>query len=104
MLIICFSRSTYNSKTISLTRQGVTLGHLAQILIHEGAQYAINLDGGSSSVIVNKMASDGSQRVVNHPTCLDYVPFLCERPVGTVMCIVKLTPNDRDHRSREALQ
>ena len=45
-------------------------------------QHAINLDGGSSSVLVN---ADG--HIVNHPTCLDVVSYKCERPVATVFCM-----------------
>lgn len=50
-------------------------------MIESGAYYAINLDGGSSSTLVH----DG--HVVNRPTCLDYVPIPCERPVLSVVCV-----------------
>jgi len=60
---------------------GMTLLELADFLIHQGALFALNMDGGSSSV----MALNGT--VLSKPTCLDYVPLRCERPVSTVICI-----------------
>jgi exopolysaccharide biosynthesis protein len=61
--------------------QGPTLTEMANLMIARmGAVYAINMDGGGSSVLVEK------GRVKSHPTCLD-LPLQCERPVATVMCI-----------------
>lgn len=60
---------------------GMTLLELAEFLIRQGAVFALNMDGGSSSV----MALNGT--VLSQPTCLDYVPLRCERPVSTVVCI-----------------
>lgn len=65
----------------SLHHKGLTLGGVADLLVREGAQYAVNLDGGSSSVLV-----DQNEKIFSRPTCLD-LPFVCERPVTTVMCI-----------------
>mmetsp|Transcript_16565 Transcript_16565/g.31390 ORF Transcript_16565/g.31390 Transcript_16565/m.31390 type:complete len:300 (+) Transcript_16565:108-1007(+) len=62
--------------------RGVTLYELAY-LMKDYADYAINLDGGGSSTSVLH------GRVVNHPTCLDYLEYPCERPVASVICIRK---------------
>lgn len=51
---------------------------LANVLIQNGAVYAINLDGGGSSVMV----ADGV--VVSHPVD-GILPH--ERPVATVICV-----------------
>jgi N-acetylglucosamine-1-phosphodiester alpha-N-acetylglucosaminidase len=60
--------------------KGLTLTELANVFVSHGAYHAINLDGGGSSTLIQ----DG--RVLNFPTCLD-IPFKCERPVATIVCI-----------------
>jgi exopolysaccharide biosynthesis protein len=60
---------------------------IADLLIYFGAQYAINMDGGSSSVMVNM-----SQTILNQPSCYynAIIPrqwMSCERSVSTVICI-----------------
>jgi hypothetical protein len=57
------------------------LHELADILIAEQVTFAINLDGGGSSVLTEEKG-----RIISHPTCLD-IPFRCERAVSTVLCI-----------------
>jgi exopolysaccharide biosynthesis protein len=59
----------------------LTLDGVADLLVNEGAQYAVNLDGGGSSVMV-----DENHQIVSRPTCLD-VPVVCERRVATILCI-----------------
>jgi Phosphodiester glycosidase len=66
----------------SWKRRGLRLSELADVLIQRAdARFAINLDGGSSSVLINY------NRTVSRPTCLDVVPIVCERPVASVVCI-----------------
>jgi hypothetical protein len=56
---------------------------LAQVLVQDvGALYAINMDGGGSSTMIRGF----NYKVTNRPTCLD-VPFQCQRPVATVLCV-----------------
>jgi hypothetical protein len=64
----------------SLHNQGPTLQELADILMELQAEYAVNMDGGSSSVLVQQ------ETVLSRPTCLD-LPFVCERPVASSFCI-----------------
>lgn len=71
----------------SFRHQGMTLTELADLFLFFGAQYAINMDGGSSSVMVHS-----SKTILNQPTCYynaivprDWVP--CERSVSTVICL-----------------
>jgi Phosphodiester glycosidase len=66
---------------LSWNRRGLRLNELAALLIQQGAMFAINLDGGSSSVMI------AHNRTVSRPTCLDVLPIVCERPVASVMCI-----------------
>lgn len=66
-------------------RKGATLQQMAETLVKIGAKHAINLDGGGSSTFVH----DGE--ILNRPTCLD-IPFPCERPVTTVMCLKEAAP------------
>ena len=66
----------------SAHKRGLTLHAFATHLIDLGLRYAINLDGGSSTVLI-----DETGKVVNHPTCLDVVSYKCERPVATVFCV-----------------
>ncbi|GFH50918.1 hypothetical protein CTEN210_07394 [Chaetoceros tenuissimus] len=62
--------------------RGLTLFQVAEAM-KKYADYAINLDGGgSSSSVLNG-------KVINQPTCLDYVWKKCERPVASVVCIGK---------------
>jgi exopolysaccharide biosynthesis protein len=72
-------RCAYHDKQ----RKGLTLYQMALIMASPpiNAVYAINLDGGGSSTSV----ADG--KVINHPTCFDYVDWECERPVGSIVCI-----------------
>eukprot|EP00521_Asterionellopsis_glacialis_P014953 CAMPEP_0195308146 /NCGR_PEP_ID=MMETSP0707-20130614/38075_1 /TAXON_ID=33640 /ORGANISM="Asterionellopsis glacialis, Strain CCMP134" /LENGTH=266 /DNA_ID=CAMNT_0040372405 /DNA_START=336 /DNA_END=1136 /DNA_ORIENTATION=- len=60
--------------------KGSTLQELAALLVRMGVKHAINLDGGGSSTFVY------NGKTINKPTCLD-IPYRCERPVTTVMCI-----------------
>lgn len=64
----------------------MTLRGLADWMVREGALYAVNMDGGSSSTLVKK-GNGGGTVVLNAPTCLD-LPVRCERPVASVMCLV----------------
>lgn len=64
----------------SLWHRGLTLDELADWMIEFQARYAINLDGGGSSVLVQ------NGTYVSHPTCWD-VPLECERAIATVLCI-----------------
>lgn len=62
--------------------QGLTLYGLAQLLVKHGARFAINLDGGGSTVAVR------NKTIIDKPTCSD-APFpKCERAVTTVVCVV----------------
>lgn len=61
--------------------KGLTLQQTAQWMADLGAYYAVNLDGGGSSVTVVK----GS--IVDFPTCHD-VDVKCERAVTTMTCIM----------------
>ena len=77
-------------------KRGLTLHELGQRLIDKvGLVHAINLDGGSSSVLVQN--DHGTIRIVNHPTCLDYVALKCERPVATVFCLGTARNEDKGH-------
>jgi hypothetical protein len=49
-------------------------------MIQAGARYAVNMDGGGSTVLVHH------HQVVSHPTCFD-IPIQCERKVATAFCI-----------------
>jgi exopolysaccharide biosynthesis protein len=60
--------------------KGLTLEELANLYFSHGAEYAINLDGGGSSTIVQH------GQVLNFPTCLD-IPIACQRPVATIVCV-----------------
>ena len=76
----------------------MTLSQLADRLLERSNEkhgldivHAINLDGGSSSTLVEHVRNRHREeedvfRVVNNPTCLDIVPYKCERPVATVLC------------------
>jgi len=59
---------------------GLTLKETAEIALHHGCDYAINLDGGGSSVA----CSHG--KLLSDPTCHD-TPSVCERKVTTVTCV-----------------
>jgi len=64
----------------SIRGRGLTLQEMAEAM--KGfADYAINLDGGGSSTSVC------DEKVINHPTCLDYIMRQCERPVASAICI-----------------
>ena len=49
--------------SISLSRKGLTLEELADLLVDLGAEYAINMDGGGSSTMV--MPSNSTTLVTN---------------------------------------
>ena len=66
----------------SLRRRGLTLEHLADQMLRAGATFAINMDGGSSSVLV-----ESNRGAISRPTCLDVVAIQCERPVTSVLCV-----------------
>jgi hypothetical protein len=57
------------------------------MMVEHGAWFAINMDGGSSSTLVNGGDRLSPPRVINRPTCLD-LPFpSCQRKVATVHCL-----------------
>lgn len=60
--------------------EGVTLFELAEMMLAEGAQVAINLDGGGSTTLVIR-GQDGKGRVLNVPVGMADQPG-SERPVG----------------------
>jgi len=60
--------------------RGMTLREASLFLKGRGAKYAISLDGGGSSTMVSQL------RVANQPTCTGF-PFVCERPVATIICV-----------------
>lgn len=64
--------------------------HFISTKVLNGTQikYAINLDGGSSSTMVETVRRDGKVRIVNNPFCYD-IPYKCERPVATVLCFLQ---------------
>jgi len=66
---------------------GLTLLELANVLIEQGAMYAINMDGGGSSELVGRSTKTDEYDVLSRPTCTDVLPWICERPVATVLCI-----------------
>ncbi len=73
--------------------KGLTLYEMAKAMASPeiNATYAINLDGGGSSTSV----LDG--KVINHPTCLDYVGWECERQVASVICIEDRSTTEDDN-------
>jgi Phosphodiester glycosidase len=71
--------------TSSLSLRGPTLKELSEILISRGALFAVNMDGGGSSVMVGQ-TQDNTIKVLSRPTCWD-VDVQCERPVATVVCM-----------------
>jgi exopolysaccharide biosynthesis protein len=70
--------------------KGLTLHEMAKVMASPeiNATYAINLDGGGSSTSV----LDG--KIINHPTCLDYVGWQCERQVASAICIEDKNTDD----------
>lgn len=64
----------------SLRPKGMTLTALAKEMIQAGVKYAVNMDGGGSTVLAHH------HNVISHPTCLD-IPIRCERKVATMFCI-----------------
>ena len=64
----------------SIRRRGVNLNTLSNEMMRAGVRYAVNMDGGGSTVLVRH------HHVMSHPTCLD-IPIVCERKVATVFCI-----------------
>lgn len=62
------------------SKRGATLSEIANVLLSEGAHYAINLDGGGSSSSVQ------NDHLISNPTCLDYVDVKCERPIASSIC------------------
>jgi len=67
-------------------RRGLTLKQLADQMLHAGAAFAINMDGGSSSVLV-----ESNLGVISRPTCFDLFPK-CEHAVASVLCIGRHQP------------
>ena len=63
--------------------RGLSMYQMAAIMASPriNATYAINMDGGGSSTSVL------NGNIINNPTCLDYVDWKCERPVGSAICI-----------------
>lgn len=61
---------------------GLTLNQLAEWMLLLGAVYAINLDGGGSSVTV----VNGT--IVDAPRCTDLPTVVCERSVTTAVCVM----------------
>lgn len=59
---------------------GPDLFEMAEFLVSIGVESAINLDGGGSSVSVNK------GQVVSQPTCKD-TPEICERADAAITCV-----------------
>jgi exopolysaccharide biosynthesis protein len=67
-------------------RRGYTLDQFATIMQEQAnVTYAINLDGGGSSVLVNGTLGT----LISRPLCMDIPGIVCERPVSTVMCVTK---------------
>jgi len=64
-------------------KRGLTLSELAELLASSRikVEHAINMDGGGSSTSVL------NGKIINHPTCLDYIPIKCERSVASIICI-----------------
>ena len=82
-----FSPRQFTEFQTSFRHQGMTLTEVAELFLLFGAQYAVNMDGGSSSVMVHK-----SQTILNQPMCYynAIIPkewMSCERPVSTVICL-----------------
>jgi exopolysaccharide biosynthesis protein len=73
----------HHSFECSFRRRGLTLEELADMLIEQGAMYAINMDGGGSSTLVFGM----DHQVINSPSCLDIPKITCERAVASVLCV-----------------
>jgi hypothetical protein len=86
----------------SLHKRGPTLVEIADLLIEQGAQYGINMDGGGSSTMVmyhhhhifqdidddvNHVDTYHNYDVINHPTCLDVLGVKCERRIVSVVCM-----------------
>lgn len=71
--------------TSSLFLRGPTLKEMSEILISRGVQFAVNMDGGGSSVMVGRDQHDDI-KILSRPTCWD-VDVQCERPVATVFCM-----------------
>ena len=70
---------------IESVKQGLDLFEFAEVLIDAGgAQHAINLDGGGSSVSVQ------GGKVISRPTCVDTPEPVCERAVTSITCIKPL--------------
>ena len=67
---------------ISRHRRGLTLEQLADQMLRAGVAFALNMDGGSSSVLV-----DSSRGAISRPTCFDFVAMQCERSVASVLCV-----------------
>jgi exopolysaccharide biosynthesis protein len=63
-------------------KYGKTDHDMAALLIEQGAEHALNLDGGGSSTTVE----NGS--VINHPTDTDFWDVKKERAVTTITCVL----------------
>lgn len=62
---------------------GPDLFEMAELFVSFGIESAINIDGGGSSVSVNK------GNVISTPTCND-TPEVCERAVASIACVRKM--------------
>lgn len=72
--------------------QGLTVEELASLFQAHGVHHAINLDGGGSTTLVQ------DSQVLNVPTCRD-VPWKCERPVSTIVCLQRKDVNNKESES-----
>jgi len=66
---------------VESTKEGLDLFEFAEALMDAGARYAMNLDGGGSSVSVY------NGKVISRPTCVDLPEPVCERPVTSITCV-----------------
>lgn len=84
--VLCLARNSHSGVGFhyffaSLWLRGPTLVELSDLLVERGAAFAVNLDGGGSSVLVEDYGT-----VRSHPTCLD-IDLECERSVSSILCI-----------------
>lgn len=77
--------------------RGLTLYELAEILILQNVSYAMNLDGGGSSVLARREQGQQQYTIVSRPTCLDVPMVVCERAVSTTICLRDPKAEQKDH-------
>jgi len=80
-----------------LRHRGLTWEELATLFQSHGVHHAINLDGGSSTTLLQDF------QVLNVPTCHD-VPWKCERPVATIVCLQQQHRDSDDFQEEEEAQ